>query len=192
MGAALTLTEEDRALLVLLPPAQAGRVVQALLGGACDLSEREQGVFDAIAGRREKRKKGAARWRRWQEKRLTGGLPNRLPNASPPPPAAGKTEYAPAFETFWRAYPKKVGKQAAWSAFQRVTVPVEQLVAAVERQKRSAQWKEQGGRFIPHPTTWLNQGRWEDEVVPGCGGARQGGWNTSNPFLELLEEERGT
>ena len=23
---------------------------------------------------------------------------------------------------------------------------------------------EENGRFIPNPATWLNQGRWEDEV----------------------------
>lgn len=23
-----------------------------------------------------------------------------------------------------------------------------------------------GDQYTPHPTTWLNQGRWEDEIVP--------------------------
>lgn len=75
---------------------------------------------------------------------------------SPKPPAG--------FDLFWQAYPKKVGKEAARKAFDRVKVPVETLLAAIERQKGGRQWQEDGGRFIPNPATWLNQGRWEDEV----------------------------
>lgn len=69
-----------------------------------------------------------------------------------------------AFETFWKAYPRKVGKDAARRAFAKVKVPVETLVAAVEAQKASPQWTKDNGQFIPNPATWLNQGRWEDEV----------------------------
>lgn len=69
-----------------------------------------------------------------------------------------------AFETFWKAYPRKVGKDAARRAFAKVKVPVETLVAAVEAQKSSPQWTKDNGQFIPNPATWLNQGRWEDEV----------------------------
>jgi rRNA processing protein Gar1 len=71
-----------------------------------------------------------------------------------------------AFETFWKAYPRKVGKDAARRAFAKVKVPVETLVAAVEAQKASPQWTKDNGQFIPNPATWLNQGRWEDEVKP--------------------------
>lgn len=68
------------------------------------------------------------------------------------------------FEKFWSAYPKKVGKQAAKKAFNRVKVPVETLLTAIERQKCSAQWSKDGGQYIPNPVTWLNQGRWDDEL----------------------------
>lgn len=68
-----------------------------------------------------------------------------------------------AFETFWKAYPRKVGKDAARRAFAKVKVPVETLVAAVEAQKASTQWTKDNGQFIPNPATWLNQGRWQDE-----------------------------
>ena len=69
-----------------------------------------------------------------------------------------------AFDTFWKAYPRKVGKEAARKAFAKVKVPVETLVTAVEAQKASPQWTKDGGQFIPNPATWLNQGRWEDEA----------------------------
>ena len=38
------------------------------------------------------------------------------------------------------------------------------MLAAIEKQKQSAQWQDNGGQFIPHPSTWLNQRRWEDEL----------------------------
>ena len=69
-----------------------------------------------------------------------------------------------AFDVFWESYPKKVGKEAARKAFAKVKVPVETLVAAVEEQKRGGQWQRDNGQYIPNPATWLNQGRWEDEV----------------------------
>lgn len=67
------------------------------------------------------------------------------------------------FDLFWQAYPKKVGKLDAMRAFAKVSVSAETLIAAVERQKRSAQWNRDNGQYIPNPATWLNQGRWEDE-----------------------------
>ena len=69
------------------------------------------------------------------------------------------------FDLFWKAYPRKVGKQKALKAFKKVTVPVEALLAAIAVQKQSAQWKKNNGEFIPHPTTWLNEGRWDDELA---------------------------
>ena len=33
----------------------------------------------------------------------------------------------------------------------------------LERAKRSDQWIKDGGRFIPHPASWLNAARWEDQ-----------------------------
>lgn len=81
----------------------------------------------------------------------------------PPKPPKGRTDAE--FAEFWNAYPTKVGKQPARKAFDKVKVPVETLVAAIERQKCSSQWSKDGGQYIPNPATWLNQQRWED-VLP--------------------------
>ena len=70
-----------------------------------------------------------------------------------------------AFDAFWAVYPKKTGKEAARKAFKKIPKSAHLLlVPAVEAQKKSRQWMEENGRFIPNPATWLNQGRWEDEV----------------------------
>jgi len=36
-------------------------------------------------------------------------------------------------------------------------------MAGLERSKVSEQWQRDGGQFIPHPATWLNGRRWEDQ-----------------------------
>lgn len=75
------------------------------------------------------------------------------------------------FETFWQEYPKKIGKGAAKKAFEKARlggVTLESLVTAVRRQKCGSQWSKDDGQYIPHPATWLNQERWEDEIYsPG-------------------------
>ncbi len=68
------------------------------------------------------------------------------------------------FLDFWNLYPKKVGKMAAWRAWQRAKIG-EEVLPALQTQIQSDKWQEQNGRFIPHPTTWLNAGGWMDEVT---------------------------
>jgi len=71
------------------------------------------------------------------------------------------------FETFWKEYPKRKGKDAAKKAFEKVRgqgVELEVLLSAVRLQKDSDQWVKDGGQFIPYPATWLNQGRWQDDT----------------------------
>lgn len=70
------------------------------------------------------------------------------------------------FLMFWEKYPKKVGKGAALAAWRKVKrPPLSKLLAALETQVGSSQWKRENGQFIPHPSTWLNQGRWDDEII---------------------------
>ena len=72
------------------------------------------------------------------------------------------------FAQFWAAYPRHEAKQTALKAFEKIN-PDEELLAkmlsAIEKQKRTSQWQENNGQYIPHPATWLNQRRWEDEVT---------------------------
>ena len=71
-----------------------------------------------------------------------------------------------SFAEFWSAYPRKQGKGAAEKAFSNLQgVELETLLVALRTQARSEQWQKDGGKFIPFPATWLNQGRWQDEGV---------------------------
>lgn len=102
---------------------------------------------------------------------------------SPGPPSKTQTPYTPSppkggsvptilkfakpdgFERFWEACPRKIGKGAARRAYvvalRKIEAPDPQavLMAALERVKPT--WRD--AQFIPHPATWLNQERWEDE-----------------------------
>lgn len=91
------------------------------------------------------------------------------------------------FDTFWSAYPRHEGKDKAQKAFTKVTVPLETLLSAIEKQKKSEQWTKDGGQYIPHPATWLNGKRWEDEPVPGKGSIPKGAsGNLGNAEYEAI------
>lgn len=78
-------------------------------------------------------------------------------------PQVRKSKRDEEFESFWQAYPKKKNKADARKAFDKVKVPLQTLLDAIDRQKRSAQWSKDGGQFIPYPASWLNKGAWDDE-----------------------------
>ena len=69
------------------------------------------------------------------------------------------------FEQFWQLYPRKIAKRAAQKAFDRLTKQ-EQFDAVEAIEQHLAYWKLKGTEmdFIPHASTWLNQGRFEDEL----------------------------
>lgn len=70
------------------------------------------------------------------------------------------------FELFWQHYPRKQKKQEAVVSYRKIN-PNQELQAlilsAVQQQSRWEQWNKENGRFIPLPSTWLNQQRWTDE-----------------------------
>lgn len=76
-----------------------------------------------------------------------------------------KVEIARGFAAFWAAYPKRVGKDAAAKSFAKAMAriddadPLAVILAGIVRALPG--WDDP--QFIPHPATWLNQGRWADE-----------------------------
>jgi hypothetical protein len=74
--------------------------------------------------------------------------------------------YSDDFLSFWSAYPRRVGKGAAWKAWMKSNgkPPLEEIIQAIKRQQSTDQWRKDGGQYIPNPSTWINQRRWEDEI----------------------------
>ena len=67
------------------------------------------------------------------------------------------------FAEWYAAYPRKVGKQAALKAYRRArkVAAADELLDGLRKQLPKLSAAEP--RFQPHPSTWLNEGRWEDE-----------------------------
>ena len=109
-------------------------------------------------------------------------------------------EVAERFARFWAAYPRKEAKKNAEAAFRKID-PDEELLArmldSIAKWARSEQWTKDGDRFVPHPATWLNGRRWEDEppkAAPGrvtVGQFQQRDYSESEQstaeLLEMLE-----
>lgn len=78
--------------------------------------------------------------------------------------------HSPGFDDFWTIYPKKVAKQNAVKAWGKTGANDSQaltdtIIADVKRRVES-EWKGKDVQYIPHPATYLNQRRWEDEITP--------------------------
>jgi transposase len=74
--------------------------------------------------------------------------------------------YDQRFDVFWQAYPRKVGKKPARKAWERIKPSKEllgKMLKSIQAARESKAWKKDNGEYIPHPSTWLNQERWEDE-----------------------------
>lgn len=222
----LSLTEEDRALLLPLAPEQRDQIFLALLTGAgagSTWGKMEEETLEAIRRRAARRKQKSEYSKRYYKGHVQNAVQNVVqntvqnghppspsspssapflpPSSLPPEPPLSTPPYNPPsspslspsprdvsradedrFSRFWAAYPRKVGKQAAkksWSRLHPSEELTQAILQAVEAQKQSRQWRENNGQFIPNPATWLNQGRWEDELPKG---------ESSNPFLDMLEE----
>ena len=87
-------------------------------------------------------------------------------NTDSKPVVNKKDDSNPLFDVFWKAYPRKTNKGFAKSVFKKLKVTdqlLSTMLQAIEAQKKSV-WKDKEQQYIPHPSTWLNGERWEDEV----------------------------
>ena len=69
------------------------------------------------------------------------------------------------FDDFWRIYPRHVNKATAMKAWAKLKADdslVDTIINDVKR-RLDGEWKDADIQFIPHPSTYLNQRRWEDE-----------------------------
>jgi uncharacterized protein YdaU (DUF1376 family) len=78
-----------------------------------------------------------------------------------------RANHEATFEIFYSAYPLKKSKIAALKAWLKLkpdTALVATIMRQLEIQVRSDDWNRDGGRYIKHPSTWINQQCWTDEV----------------------------
>ena len=75
-----------------------------------------------------------------------------------------------AFDGFYGRYPRKAGKQSAAKAWKKLNPDdalIERIFSDLKSRVELGEWDIADGKaFIPHPATYLNQARWEDEVTP--------------------------
>jgi hypothetical protein len=81
---------------------------------------------------------------------------------------AGRLPYSSDFLCFWELYPKKVGKDAAYKAWQSrrkdgLLPDLDTIKSTLSWQHDSDQWRKEGGQYIPNPSTYITQARWTDE-----------------------------
>lgn len=81
-------------------------------------------------------------------------------------PQEGKdSDSTSGFDAFYAAYPRhvsKVASQKAWAKLKPNEALQQTILADIARRKRG-EWAGKDMQYIPHPSTYLNQRRWEDE-----------------------------
>lgn len=95
-----------------------------------------------------------------------------------------------SFDTFWKLYPRKVGKDKAskaWQKLQMTEALFDLIVSALAKHVLTPGWTKDNGQFIPHASTWLNGKRWEDEVEP----AGKTGPGSRHANLDQVDHEEG-
>lgn len=75
--------------------------------------------------------------------------------------------YSEDFEHFWKLYPRATGKAAAFRSWQKLSLTQKRKAYASLKTQLStlqAMRKDARGDFCPHPATWINQGRFDDDA----------------------------
>jgi len=91
------------------------------------------------------------------------------PNHQEPPIKKKEKKDSCAFLEFWNCYPRRLGKKAAaakFSAAVKSGISSQHLIQAAASYADHCRENRIEERFIKHPTTWLHQGCWDDELKP--------------------------
>lgn len=94
---------------------------------------------------------------------------NNNPPIVPPgddlPVETAPDQYSYDFEEFWKSYPRREGKGAAFRAWKKLKASERRKVLSVIDEhlpSLTAKAKDHRGNFCPMPSTWLNQKRYDD------------------------------
>lgn len=210
-GRTQSFNSEDVASALDLEAEQVEQIVAAMQGRVLD-DDMVRGWAKRQVAREDGGAERAKAWREAKkaESKRTPNASERTPNASERnrtpdkdkdkdtdtdkenTPKAPKGAECDRFEAFWATYPRRVGKDAARRAFAKRKVDddlLAQMLAAVSTQSASDGWTRDGGKFIPHPSTWLNEGRWQDEQTTTEANPQPADWWTAAGFQNRWEAE---
>lgn len=186
----MTIKDITAARLSVLSDEDAGKIlkmiVSRLVDGSdltLDLSDAGKEMWDKIQHEFDVSEARAKAGRKGAETTNNPGIIRLKPD---PKAKADKEALADRFNAFWAVYPRHVGKQVALKSFEKINpdeVTLTAMLNALEWQKRTPQWMKDGGQYIPHPSTWLNQRRWEDERPVQV---QQSATRYSNPYADML------
>jgi len=85
------------------------------------------------------------------------------------------------FDLFYAAYPRRKSKGAARLAYKRARklATFEEIMQGVKDFTAYCTSEATEMKYIKHPSTWLNQECWDDDLTPSTdtlGGGSGGGW----------------
>jgi len=96
--------------------------------------------------------------------------------------------YEDDYEHFWKTYPRRVGKLASYAAWKKALMiaDAESIISGAQAFADDPNRQE---KFTPHPATWLNQGRWEDDPLPERGGSERTKAEIQDDYFTKLMRE---
>ena len=99
------------------------------------------------------------------------------------------------FQEFWNVWPKRCAKadaRKAWAQTKDIRPELTNLLNAVKAACKTEAWMKDGGKYIPHPATWLRGERWDDELevkLPNVVNDKP--WHETATGIELKGKELG-
>ena len=78
-----------------------------------------------------------------------------------------KSKMLSLFEKIWEIYPRQINRIDALTAFEELNATeelVNEMIKAINEQKKQENWNVDGGKYIPHLSTWIKKEKWKDKV----------------------------
>ena len=150
-------------------------IADLVLNNVCNVTKTASDVtlMSRRLTRRAKARKDAAKRKAEQREREASHAPvtakKPLPSSSLSSSSSSskiKKEYTPAFEEFWKAYPRRIGKRKAFTTYQQSLKLIDAATIQAKAEVYAKSTRGTEPQYIAHPSTWLNQGRWDDELTP--------------------------
>ena len=91
------------------------------------------------------------------------------PKKVPAPPKVDRAKLLALFGVFYAEYPNKQSRPDAekgWLKLNPSEALYSEIMAGLAKAKRSEEWHEEGGKYIPYPASFLSRRRWEDTYAP--------------------------